>query len=134
MALYANTEKLTELFGMDGQYVRLSDKIIYLGELKAWKRSADAVHQYLDAPVVYTKDGSNVAGKFIYNAKGELYVVSDNVNEYCYYVKSYDAQSNTIVISYDTYNNIKAGTLSDEKPLGEESILYVRDTTSDKTL
>lgn len=134
MALYTNSEKLTELFGLDGDNVKISDKIIYLGELKAWKRTASATHNFLDAETVYTKTDQNIVGKFVYNNKGELYIVSDGNNEYCYYVKSFDESSNEMIISYDTYDNIKAGQLSGELPLGEESITYTRYEDSDITL
>lgn len=134
MTLYTNSEKLTELFGLDGNFVKISSKLIFFGELKAWKRTVTATHNFLDVETVYTKSTTSIIGKFIYNDKGEMYIVSDGENEYCYYVKSFNEVTNEIVISYDTYDNIKKGQLSNEYPLGEEAISYSRDADSDITL
>lgn len=136
MALYTNTEKLTELFGYDADgYVKISDKIIYFGDLKAWKRAETATYKYLDNSNIYTKqDGNNCVGKFVYDENGDLYVISDGSTEYYYYVKSFDSKSNTMVISYDTYDNIKSGKLSNSTPLGSEDISYVRNKEFDKNM
>lgn len=135
MGLYANSEKLTELFGLDGSIVKISDKVIYFGELKAWKRAATATHNLLDVETVYTKtDSSSMVGSFIYNESGDLYVAKSGNVEYCFYVKSADLTAQTMVVSYDTYDNIKSGSLSSESPLGEEAIAYERYADKDISL
>jgi hypothetical protein len=143
MTLYATTadaveEKLTDLVGLDpdnNKIIKISDKLVYFGELKAWKRTSDAVYKYLKAETIYTKAiDDKTVGKFIYNQSGDLYVVSDDVNEYYYFVKSYDETSGSIVVSYDTYENIKSGSLSNDLPLGDESISYERSAEDDLKL
>lgn len=136
MALYTDKEKLTELFGYDEKgYVKISDKIIYFGDLKAWSRTSETVYKYLDVSTIYTKQNNEMSiGKFVYDNNGDLYVVSDSNNEYYYYVKSYDSESNTIIISYDTYDNIKSQKFSNSNPLGIEEISYTRNQEFDKKM